>query len=78
MDRPEIDGVSPVNPDKIIQTAYRTLILAKSPIIFSSLTASRDAETVQRVIAEKYGFTPPINYCVDLILFVEALTDGQQ
>lgn len=44
----------------------------------TSLTASRDAATVQRVIADKYGFTPPINYCVDLILFVEALTDGQQ
>lgn len=51
-------------------------VVSPSPI--SSLTASRDAATVQRVIAEKYGFTPPINYCVDLIIFVEALTDGRQ
>lgn len=43
-----------------------------------SLTASRDAATVQRVIREKYGFEPSLNYCIDLILFVEALTDGQQ
>lgn len=43
----------------------------------TSLTASRDAATVQRVIRDKYGFEPPINYCIDLIIFVEALTDGQ-
>lgn len=42
-----------------------------------SLTASRDAATVQRVIAEKYGFVPSLAYCADLVAFVEALTDGQ-
>ena len=46
-----------------------------SPI--PSLTASRDAATIQRVIREKYGFEPTLAYCADLIDFVEALTDGQ-
>ena len=42
-----------------------------------SLTASRDAVTVQRIIREKYGFEPTLTYCRDLVEFVEALTDGQ-
>lgn len=44
----------------------------------TSLTASRDAATVQRIIRERYGFEPTLNYCIDLIIFIEALTDGQQ
>lgn len=44
---------------------------------FASLTASRDAATVQAVIRERWGFTPPLEYCRHLIDFVEALTDGQ-
>lgn len=47
------------------------------PAIYS-LTASRDAATVQRIIRERYGFEPTLDYCTDLIMFVEALTDGQQ
>ena len=43
----------------------------------SSLTASRDALAVQRMIREKYGFEPTLQYCSDLVDFVEALTDGQ-
>lgn len=45
---------------------------------FGSLTASRDVSMIQRIIKERYGFTPSIQYCYDLMLFVEALTDGQQ
>jgi len=45
---------------------------------FGSLTASRDAATVQQVIQEKYGFVPPLHYCSELIDFIEALTDGQK
>lgn len=49
-----------------------------SPVTtFSSLTASRDALAVQRTIEQRYGFTPSLAYCSDLIAFVEALTDGQ-
>lgn len=43
----------------------------------ASLTASRDAATVQRTISERYGFTPTLEYCAALVDFVEALTDGQ-
>jgi hypothetical protein len=43
----------------------------------SSLTASRDVAAVRGMIERKYGFTPPDAYIVDLIAFVEALTDGQ-
>ena len=43
----------------------------------SSLTASRDALAVQRTIEQRYGFTPTLRYCDDLVAFVEALTDGQ-
>ena len=42
-----------------------------------SLTASRDAEKVKLMIQKRYGFEPTTAYCVDLINFVEALTDGQ-
>jgi hypothetical protein len=45
---------------------------------FGSLTASRDAVTIQNVIKEQYGFTPTLEYCAALIDFVEALTDGQR
>ena len=45
---------------------------------FSSLTASRDAVTIQSVIRDQYGFTPTLEYCAALIDFVEALTDGQR
>lgn len=62
MDRPTIDDKAPVDP-KIERVA--------------SLTASRDAATVQRTICEKYGFVPTLDYCASLIDFVEALTDGQ-
>lgn len=44
---------------------------------FGSLTASRDATTIQSVIREQYGFVPTLEYCAALITFVEALTDGQ-
>ena len=44
----------------------------------TSLTASRDAATVQRIIQEKYGFLPTLEYCAALVDFVEALTDGQK
>lgn len=52
--------------------------MVASPSPISSLTASRDAVTVQRIIREKYGFEPTLAYCADLVNFVEALTDGQQ
>lgn len=42
-----------------------------------SLTASRDVAAVRGMIERKYGFVPPDAYIVDLIAFVEALTDGQ-
>lgn len=48
-----------------------------SPSPISSLTASRDATTIRSVIEAKYGFTPTLDYCRDLVAFVEALTDGQ-
>lgn len=44
---------------------------------FGSLTASRDAETIRNVIKDRYGFEPTLEYCTALIVFVEALTDGQ-
>ena len=44
----------------------------------TSLTASRDVVVMQRVIRERYGFLPSPDYCLDLIAFVEDLTDGQQ
>lgn len=46
-------------------------------VVITSLTASRDATTIQQAISDKYGFTPTIAYCMALIDFVEALTDGQ-
>lgn len=49
-----------------------------SPVEFRSLTASRNAETVQAVIQETWGFTPPLEYCIALIAFIEDMTDGQQ
>lgn len=44
----------------------------------TSLTASRDAETVRRIITNTYDFTPTLQYCEDLIKFIEDMTDGQQ
>lgn len=61
----------------------RTVPTASDPRVidpvpaFASLTASRDVATVQAVIQERWGFTPPLDYCRHLIDFVEALTDGQ-
>lgn len=43
----------------------------------TSLTASRNATQVQAVIRERYGFEPSLRYCMELIDFVEACTDGQ-
>lgn len=65
MDRPKVDmSASVTQPAPVVAT-------------ISSLTASRDAATVQRVIRERYGFEPSLRYCADLVNFVEALTDGQ-
>ncbi len=44
---------------------------------FMTVTASREAETVQRIIEQRYGFCPSLRYCEDLIAFVEAMADGQ-
>jgi len=52
-------------------------ILPSPVTTFNSLTASRDALTVQRTIEQRYGFTPTLRYCADLVSFVEALSDGQ-
>ena len=57
------------------ETAFGSIPDALSTI--SSLTASRDALAVQRTIEQRYGFTPTLRYCADLVAFVEALTDGQ-
>jgi hypothetical protein len=48
-----------------------------TPEPFYSLTASRNVETVKRMIRNKYGFEVTDQYAADLIAFVEALTDGQ-
>jgi hypothetical protein len=51
--------------------------LAQPAPAFASLTASRDAATVQAVIRERWGFEPPLDYCRHLIAFVEEMSDGQ-
>lgn len=51
---------------------------AESPFEpFYSLTASRDVQTIKRMIRVKYSFEVTDRYASDLIDFVEALTDGQ-
>lgn len=44
----------------------------------TSLTASRDVAKVQAVILNKYKFVASPAFCQDFIIFIEALTDGQQ
>lgn len=44
----------------------------------TSLTASRDVAKIQAAIFAKYKFVATPSYCQDLILFVQACTDGQQ
>ena len=51
--------------------------MVDSPSPIFSLTASRDAAKIQEIIAQRYGFVPTLAYCVDLVAFVEGLTDGQ-
>lgn len=43
----------------------------------ATLTASREAEQVQAAIQERYGFEPTLDYCRDLIAFVDAAQEPQ-
>jgi len=42
---------------------------------YSALPLVRDAETVRRVMMEKYGFEPTSEFIADFVSFVEAMTD---
>lgn len=68
----------PTFASKSTPTAAASTLTPDAVSRITSLTASRDAEAIQRVISEKYGFVPTLTYCSELIAFVEALTDGQQ
>jgi hypothetical protein len=37
----------------------------------------KDIETAKRIIADRYGFTPPDNYVRDLIQFVQEMVNAE-